>query len=85
MHDIVHGAQTGKLMVSAAKQDDIMETVAYHMGELRRGFESGDLNEDLLCNMDETHFLINCDNGRTLGFVVIQRLNTPMLCRVVSG
>ena len=85
MHDIVHGAQTGKLMVSPVKQDHIEKTIAYHMGELRRGFESGDLNEDLLCNMDETHFLINCDNGRTLGFVVIPRLNTPMLCRVVSG
>ena len=55
-------------MVSAAKQDHIEKTVAYHMGELRRGFESGDLNEDLLCNMDETHFVINCDNGRTLNF-----------------
>ena len=85
MHEIVHRAQTGKIMVSPEKQSHIKKTVAYHMGELRRGFESGDLNEELLCNMDETHFLINCDNGRTLGFVVIQRLNTPMLCRVVSG
>ena len=55
-------------MVSAAKQDHIEKTVAYHLGELRRGFESGDLNEDLLCNMDETHFVNNCDNGHTLGF-----------------
>ena len=38
------------------------------MDELRRGFESGDLNEDLLCNMDENHFVINCDNGPTLNF-----------------
>ena len=38
------------------------------MGESRRGFESGDMNEDLLCNMDENHFVVNCDNGRTLGF-----------------
>ena len=55
-------------MVSAVKQDHIEKTIAYHMGELRRGFESGDLNEGLLCNMDKTHFVINCDNGRTLGF-----------------
>ena len=40
-------------MVIPAKQDHIEKTVAYHMGELRRGFESGDLNEDLHCNMDE--------------------------------
>ena len=62
---MVHRAQTGKLVASAAKQDYIEKTVAYYMGEFRRGFESGDLNED---NMDETHFVINCDNGRTLGF-----------------
>ena len=55
-------------MVSAAKQDHIEKMVAYHMGELRRGFESVDLNMDLLCNMDKTHFVINCDNGHTLGF-----------------
>ena len=55
-------------MVSPEKQSHIKKTVAYHMGELRRGFESGDLNEELLCNMDETHFLINCNNGRTLVF-----------------
>ena len=55
-------------MFSAAKQDHIEKTVAYHMGELRCSFESGNLNEELLCNMDETHFVINCDNGRTFGF-----------------
>ena len=68
MHCIVHRAQTEKLMVSAAKQNHLEKTVSYHMGELRRGFESGDLNEDLLCNMDENHFVINCDNGPTLNF-----------------
>ena len=26
------------------------------------------MNEDLIENADETHFIINCDNGRTLGF-----------------
>ena len=52
------------------------------MGELRRGFESGDLNEDLLCNMDETQFVTNCDNGLTLGF----RCDTEVkYADVVSG
>ena len=68
MHGIVHRAHTGNRMVSAAKQDHIEKKVAYHMGESRRGFESEDLNEYQLCNMDETHFVINCDKGRTLGF-----------------
>ena len=43
-------------------------SVAYHMGELKRGFRSGDLDENLVENMDETHFIVNVDNGRTLGF-----------------
>ena len=38
------------------------------MGELSKGFESGELNEDLIENVDETHFIINMDNGRTLRF-----------------
>ncbi|RHY23144.1 hypothetical protein DYB25_007428 [Aphanomyces astaci] len=57
-----------KLSLSPAKKEHIEKTVAYHLGELQRGFASGDLDEDLLCNMDETHFVINEDNGRTLGF-----------------
>ena len=69
-------------MVSAAKRDHIEKTVAYHMGELRRGFESGDLNEGLIRNMDEIHFVISCDNGRTLGF----RVDTEFkYADVVSG
>ena len=38
------------------------------MGEPHRGFKSGKLREELICNMDETHFVINFDNGCTLGF-----------------
>ena len=68
MHDIVHRAQTGKLIVSSAKQDHIEKTFANHMGKLGRGFESADLNKDLLCTMDETHFVTNCGSSRSLGF-----------------
>ena len=38
------------------------------MGELSRGFENGELNEDLIENVDEIHFIINMDNGKTLEF-----------------
>lgn len=67
-HNIVHRTQTGKLMVSPAKQEFIERQVAFHMGELRRGFLDGTYHQDLMENMDETHFIINMDNGRTLGF-----------------
>lgn len=33
-----------------------------------RAFQSGEMEEDNVENADETHFAINMDNGRTLGF-----------------
>lgn len=64
---LVIRAQTGKLSVSPEKQLYIEKSIAYHMGILKRGFESGELDEDLLSNADETHFIFNMDNGRTIG------------------
>ena len=32
------------------------------------GFLSGEFDENLTEYIDETHFVINCDNGKTLGF-----------------
>lgn len=66
---IVLRAQTGKLMVSKNKQEYIDKTVAYHMGQLKRMFEEGEIHEDDCENADETHFVFNMDNGRTLGFI----------------
>lgn len=60
-------AQIGKLMVSPEKELLIEKSVAFHLGELKRGFESGLLNETRIENADETHFVFNMDNGKTLG------------------
>ena len=35
---------------------------------LQRGFQTRIFNENLIKNIDETYFVINMDNGRTLGF-----------------
>lgn len=43
-------------------------SVVYHMRTLCQEFQSGELVEDMCKNIDETHFVINMDNGRTLGF-----------------
>ena len=67
--NIVARKQTGKLMLSSEKEGLLEKTVAYHIGELQRGFESGLLYEDNIENADETHFVFNMDNGKTLGFV----------------
>ena len=40
----------------------------FHLGVVQRGFLSEEYHEDFIENVDETHFVINMDNGRTLGF-----------------
>ncbi len=67
-HNIVGRAQTGKLMVSPEKREAIDRAVVAYLGQMSRRFASGELNEEHVANMDETHFIINVDNGRTLGF-----------------
>ena len=66
---IVGRAQTGKLMVSSEKQEEIEKSVAYHLGCIHRAFLNGSLKEEDVANADETHFIMNSDNGKTLGFV----------------
>ena len=53
--NIVERTQTRKLLSSPIKQAYIEQMVAYHIGELNKGFESGELNEDLIENVDATH------------------------------
>lgn len=65
---IVSRRLTGKHCVSRSKQDQIEKEVAYHLGQLAKGFREGLLDENNVENADETHFVINVDNGRTLGF-----------------
>ncbi|KAI2506922.1 hypothetical protein MHU86_7514 [Fragilaria crotonensis] len=81
-HNVVVRSQTGKLMCSPEKELHIQKTIAFHMGELHRGFSSGELDENLIENMDETHFVINVDNGRTLG---VRGDNDVKYADVVSG
>ena len=42
--------------------------MVYHLGVLKRSFDSGLFDENLMENIDETHFVVNMDNSRTLGF-----------------
>jgi hypothetical protein len=38
------------------------------MGVLKRGFESGEFVDGCMENMDETHFIMDMENGKTLAF-----------------
>ena len=42
--------------------------VSHHLGILYRRFVLEEYNENYIENLDETHFVINIDNGKTLGF-----------------
>ncbi|KAL3686242.1 hypothetical protein R1sor_004264 [Riccia sorocarpa] len=94
-YNIVHRLQTGKLSCSPAKQEQIDRSIAYHLGKVHRAFESGILDENLQENVDETHFVINMDNGRTLGFrgdrdikyadVVSGGVSMTMVVKVTGG
>lgn len=44
----------------------IEKEVAYYLGKLKRGFESGELNEDTIENAYDTRFVFNMDNGKSL-------------------
>ena len=57
-HDLIIRRQAGNHSVSPEKQLFIEKNVAYHLGTLKRGFEAGDLVEDLVENADETHFFV---------------------------
>lgn len=66
---IVLRSQCGKLSVSPEKQLHIEKSVAFHLGKIKRAFENGDIDEDNIENADETHFVFNMDNGKTLAFI----------------
>lgn len=61
-------SQTERLPASRAQEKHIDKRVSFHLGSMKRGFESGLFDEDNMENVDETHFTFNMDNGNTLGF-----------------
>lgn len=64
--NIVQQRQASKRQLSPQKELFIEKEMAFHLGVLQRGFASGEFSETHMENMDETHFIIDMDNGRTL-------------------
>jgi hypothetical protein len=60
--------QCGRLSWSPMKERHMKMLTTFHLGVVQRGFLSGEYNENYIKNMDETHFVMNMDNGKTLGF-----------------
>ena len=68
VYNIVLLSQRGYLSCSPEKELQIERSTVYHLGVLKRGFETGLFDENLMENIDKTHFVVNMDNDRTLGF-----------------
>ncbi|RLN11023.1 hypothetical protein BBJ28_00022074 [Nothophytophthora sp. Chile5] len=61
-------ALRGPTAVGDEKQLQIEQEVACHLGELKRGFEAGTIDENTTENIDKTHFVIDFDNVSTLEY-----------------
>lgn len=61
-------SQSGKLQIFPEAQARIEQRVAFFLGTVARELMSRALKEDDIENADETHFVVNMDNGRTLAF-----------------
>ena len=80
--NIVLLSQRGRLTCSSNKEFQIEMQTTYHLGVLHRGFSSREFDENLIENLDKTHFIVNLDNGQTLGF---RGDTTIKYAEVVSG
>ncbi|KAG3247168.1 hypothetical protein PI124_g8130 [Phytophthora idaei] len=66
--NIVYRRLKGKKQVSNDKQREIHVSVAMHLGELKQLFDEKLMDSNLQFNMDESHFVIDLDDGKTLDF-----------------
>lgn len=68
IYGIFSRALISKLQLSPTKEELILKEVAFHLGFTCLALRFGELHEDNVENADETRFLINMENGRSLGF-----------------
>ena len=68
VHNVVLLSQRGRLTCSLEKETQIEMHTTYHLGILHCGFQNGSFDENLIENLDKTHFTVNMDNGKALGF-----------------
>jgi hypothetical protein len=61
--DLVLRSPSGKMLVSPQKMERLEKEVAYHLGELKLGFESGMFDPNDCYNVDETHFIMDMRKG----------------------
>lgn len=80
--NIVPIMKCGKLIMSLARKIYIEMYVAFNLAKVSWIFNDETVLEDLVDNIDETQFIVNYDNGKTLGFDGTEKMN---YADVVSG
>ena len=66
--NIVLFSQKCRFTCSNEKEPQIEMQIAHHLGVLQRGIQTGLFDENLMVNINDTHFVGNMDLRRTLGF-----------------
>ena len=56
--NIVGRRQCDKLMIHSVKQTQMEKDVAFHLGSAAKAFRNGDVDEDLVGNTGDTHFVV---------------------------
>lgn len=64
--EIVHRVHRGKKLISGPALVLYEKNVSAFLGSLKQRFETGELNENDVANMDESHFIFDMDDRRTL-------------------
>ena len=67
-HNILYLSQRSCPTYSPKKKLQIERSTSYYLGIFKKRFETGLFDENLMENIDETHFVVNMDNSRIIGF-----------------
>ena len=85
LQNIVSRMQSGNRSKNTEWTEYYDKTIAHHLGRMKEKFELNELNEDIVFNFDETHFIFDQDNCRDLGFLVSTNLNYAEVSNGTEG
>jgi hypothetical protein len=63
-YNLSYRTPAGKMMVSPEKKQLLEKELAYHLGQLKAGFENGEFDPNNCYNVDETHFILDMRSGQ---------------------
>jgi len=82
--NIVSRARTANTSLSAAKVQYYKKCMAHMLGNIKRDYDNG-LQEKNVENLDETHLVVDMDNGRVLDFQGSKRVTYAEVSSACQG